>query len=339
MLRVLPVNKTGGAENMARAETLHFLNTGIQDVIYLYSPQKSKGLSLLHGILKLLKALRNDNYTLIVSSLWPVVPVIFLCRVILWPRHFQWIHFVHSETFFSKFDFLFNYLAIRFANGVLCDSSASAALVRGYRHSMPLEIVRPVMKIGNYPLAQKNISNSFNFITWGRIKYGKNIDYGIRLVSELVARGGDASLIVVGPDEDNLMPWLNQVSIDHNVSDRIKFFGQMSHDEIYKAATNCNYFIVTSSHEGLCIALTEAMQLGLLPVVTLVGGIREYCIDGKNCIEVNLLNVPLTAERLIRLSAHDRNIIVASAINTFDDSHDYVRNYFNVLKKMSKKSL
>lgn len=337
ILRVLPTNKTGGAESMARAETEHSCNDGTQDIIYLHSPTQSKGLSLLCGVMRLFNALRRDNYTVIVSSLWPVVPAVLICRIILWRRKYRWIHFIHSETLFSKLDFLFTYLAIRFANGLLCDSSAAASLVRSYHRSKSLEIVRPVMRMGNIHVEKRGaLSDCFSFITWGRINRGKNIDYGIRLIGELVEKGYDAHLMIIGPDEDNLIPWLNQLSIDLDVSDRVIFVGQMSHSEIYKAAANYNYFIVASSHEGLCISLTEAMQLGLLPVVNLVGGIREYCVNNENCIEIDLLNLSSTAERLINLSALDQSGIIAGAKNTFNDSHDYVPSYYNAVKRMAR---
>jgi glycosyltransferase involved in cell wall biosynthesis len=335
ILRVLPVNKTGGAESMARAETEHNCNHGTQDIIYLHSPNQCNGLRLLCGVLRLYNALRRDNYTVIVSSLWPVVPAVLICRIILWRRKYQWTHCIHSEIFFSKSDFVFTYLAIRFADGLLCDSSSAASLARRFHRSKPLEIVRPIMKIGAHPVPKiGGPSDCFSFITWGRINRGKNIDYGIKLIAELVAEGYDANLMIIGPDEDNLIPWLDKLSIGLKLSNRIKFVGQLHHDEIYKIASNYNYFIVASSHEGLCIALTEAMQLGLLPVVSLVGGIRDYCADGENCIEIDLLNLSFTAKRLIKLSVLDRSGIITSAINTFKDSDDYVPSYYNALKKL-----
>jgi glycosyltransferase involved in cell wall biosynthesis len=335
ILRVLPVDKVGGAESMAREETVHELNTGIQDIIYLYSPGKPKILSFSYGFIKLFNTLRAKNYSLIVSSLWPVVPAVLICRFVLWHRQYRWVHFIHSEAFFSMLDLLFTRLAIRFSDGVLCDSPSAARLVVKYRRSQPLKVVRPIMSIGkSIPKKKPSLSNVFNLITWGRINRVKNIDYCVRLVGELVSKGYDARLLVIGPDDDNTLPILKQIAIDLKVINRITFAGPMTRTEICRLATDYNYFVVASSHEGFCIALTEAMRLGLLPLVTLVGGICEYCTDGENCVVIDLLNLTSTAERLTSLTAADRASIVERAMNTFNGSSDYVPNYYNALKQI-----
>ena len=60
--------------------------------------------------------------------------------------------------------------------------------------------------------------------------------------------------------------------------------GEKAPNHYPEEALNSKFFINTSSHEGMAIAVTEAMQLGLVPIVTPVGEIANYCIDGLNSI-------------------------------------------------------
>jgi glycosyltransferase involved in cell wall biosynthesis len=47
------------------------------------------------------------------------------------------------------------------------------------------------------------------------------------------------------------------------------------------------FYLQTSIYEGMAMSVVEAMQLGLLPVVTPVGEIGSYCRDGGNAVVVN----------------------------------------------------
>lgn len=63
----------------------------------------------------------------------------------------------------------------------------------------------------------------------------------------------------------------------------------------------------------MAIAVTEAMQLGLVPIVTDVGEIAHYCKDGKNSIyyDNNVL------DKVMNLINNDvkYNILSTNALN------------------------
>ena len=45
-----------------------------------------------------------------------------------------------------------------------------------------------------------------------------------------------------------------------------------------------SFFIQLSTHEGMAMAVVEAMQMGLVPVVTPVGEVARYCRHMENAI-------------------------------------------------------
>jgi glycosyltransferase involved in cell wall biosynthesis len=67
----------------------------------------------------------------------------------------------------------------------------------------------------------------------------------------------------------------------------VRFLGPKSWNEIRKEALAHSFYLQTSAVEGMALSVVEAMQLGLVPVVTGVGEIGRYCTDGQNCVLVD----------------------------------------------------
>jgi glycosyltransferase involved in cell wall biosynthesis len=279
----------------------------------------------------------KGGYSAVVTSLWPVVPVMLLCRL-LYPHRVRWIHFIHSEIFFSRADRMFSNVAIKAADGVLCDSQAARRLVERISVGKLIEVARPIFSLSissglDVPIER----NPLHFITWGRIHRQKNLTLAIRFVAELVQEAGvkgDARLLIVGPDEEDLIPTLRTEADGQGIADRVSFVGALSREEIFERSRSYGSFLLSSEHEGICIALTEAMQLGLLPVVTLVGGVSDYCEEGKNCIRLDSANPRRTAERLVGLSRSERDDIVRNARATFSQADNYCVNYTKALDRL-----
>ena len=100
-LRVLPRDKAGGAEVMARAESACVNPEYEQQLLFLYSSDGSRLFNLLSGFGRLFSILRNGSYSVVITSLWPVVPPMIFCRLFI-PHHIRWIHFIHSDVFFHE---------------------------------------------------------------------------------------------------------------------------------------------------------------------------------------------------------------------------------------------
>ncbi|CAK8715063.1 hypothetical protein GKODMF_06645 [Candidatus Electrothrix gigas] len=89
----------------------------------------------------------------------------------------------------------------------------------------------------------------------------------------------------------------------------VRFTGKKNFNEIKELAKNASFYLQTSILEGMAMSVVEAMQLGLVPVVTPVGEIATYCKHKKNSLLItsdqdavedvlNLLNNPQKYEQL-----------------------------------------
>lgn len=88
--------------------------------------------------------------------------------------------------------------------------------------------------------------------------------------------------------------------------------------EIAKVYNSTDLFVNTSRYEGFCLPPLEAMACGTPVIATDSGGIREYAVDGENCILIAPDNVDALIEAVMRLIRDDdlRNMLVNQGLNT-----------------------
>ena len=77
---------------------------------------------------------------------------------------------------------------------------------------------------------------------------------------------------------------LHDLAAQLGLGDRFRFLGYRS--DAVEVMAGFDVFCLASHHEGLPIALMEALVLGLPVVATRVGGIAEIVTDGREAILV-----------------------------------------------------
>jgi glycosyltransferase involved in cell wall biosynthesis len=123
------------------------------------------------------------------------------------------------------------------------------------------------------------------FIFWGRLNAQKGLDRALSLFATLARHRQDARFTIIGPDggmEDHLRERVAELGLH----DHVVFKGRMRHEDIAGAASRASFYLQTSFVEGMAISVVEAMQSGLVPVVTPVGEIANYCHDKDTAIFV-----------------------------------------------------
>lgn len=134
-------------------------------------------------------------------------------------------------------------------------------------------------------------------------------------------------LVGTGPLEQAVRRQVHQMGLERNVI----FAGVRS--DVPRLTASFDVFVLSSIHEGLSIALVEALSVGTPAVVTRAGGITEVVTEGVNAVVVppadpvalgdaivGLLNDPalrrrLTKEGKIRAAAFD----IRTAVRRIED--------------------
>lgn len=98
----------------------------------------------------------------------------------------------------------------------------------------------------------------------------------------------------------------SQRIIDENhLSEHVKLLGWVRADEKEKYLNTCSVFILPSYHEGMPIAVLEAMSYGLATISTNAGGIPQIIENGVNGIRIEAGDVDAIRDTITKLLTDD----------------------------------
>lgn len=120
-------------------------------------------------------------------------------------------------------------------------------------------------------------------LTVARLINRKGIDYLIRSLSDLKDTIPDLSLTIVG--SGNKQTELEALVKKRELSDSVKFLGEVPHNELAAIYSSHDVFILPSFNEGMSNAMLEAMASGLPIVTTETGGTMEMLNGNAVIIE------------------------------------------------------
>ena len=124
-----------------------------------------------------------------------------------------------------------------------------------------------------------------DFIFWGRINVEKGLERALRIFADILRQNPAAKFWIIGPEGGDLQA-TQQLCKVLGVVNEVVFLGAATLDEIAGHARKASFYLQTSRFEGMAMSVVEAMQLGLVPIVTPVGEIPSYCGHGVNALIV-----------------------------------------------------
>lgn len=216
--------------------------------------------------------------TILVLSLWRSCIVGLLVKA-LRPRT-RLVIFLHNIRNSNWIDSVLTRLAVAGAEAVWADSASTAAQRLGPSWASR---ARPISFLTARLDRVTGAAAAPSFITWGRLHPRKRIDLAVDFFALVHKRHADATLSIIGPDRGE-QPMLEAKVRELGLTDAVQFLGPADLSQIARHAATASFFVQTSWAEGMGMAVVEAMQMGLVPVVTPVGEIGTYVNDGRNGI-------------------------------------------------------
>ena len=229
----------------------------------------------LAAIWQALKTTRRLRSNVVVFSLWKSFGA-FLTLRLLQPR-LKFVLLLHSERDVHWPDRIFTRIMARLSHAIFLDSAASLARLSSPGNHQ----TRVVSYLRNRVQAAPRRSPKARFIYWGRLQQLKNLPAAINLFAEIAAGETAAEFVIIGPNvgmKSALQRQVTQLGLERQVF----FEGMRSWPEICRLAERAHFFLQLSFQEGMAMSVVEAMQLGLVVVVTPVGEIANYCRDMAN---------------------------------------------------------
>lgn len=252
-----------------------------------------------------------------IFSLWRTFGA-FVALKLRYPDR-KFVTFIHNERVANQVDRFVTALMAHGADEIWVDSQATmdARLSDEQKRrarilSLSLERPQTTSRTGPAP----------EFVYWGRLAEQKRIDRALTLFTEVARVRTDARFTLIGPDH-GVRGKLEEQARKAGIAGRVTFHGPKGRDEIGGMAENARFFLQLSDHEGMAMGVVEALQRGLVPVVTPVGQMAVYCRDGENAFVYR--EARETAARIVAL-LDDRERYAAmsrAAIATFAEAPIY----------------
>lgn len=236
---------------------------------------------------------RHDDQQLVIASLWRAVIGLILIKLIR-PRQ-KCVVFLHLAHDVHAADWIANRLGMRVATEIWVDSQATLDSRVPERQRGKGRVISFVLGQPEPPLPRDPMPA---FIFWGRLNAQKGLDRSLDIFARIHSVRHDATMRLIGPDGGQEAALRSQVA-DLGIQDAVTFEGAMTRKDLINAARSAAFFLQTSRDEGMSVSVVEAMQAGLVPVVTPVGEIAHYCRDGENALIVT--DDAATADRALEL--------------------------------------
>lgn len=235
------------------------------------------------NVLKIISSgfkISKSNFEFVVVSLWRSSIVGLIAKLL--NRRIKLITFLHNTRDAHFLDYFLTKLSLRFSDFVWVDSVGTMMQRVPLKYRSRCRVISFVTRLLK-PSAL--IAVRPNFIYWGRLTAQKNVARAIRIFAGIQKIHPEARFSIVGPDGGTLSD-LKALCALLGLEDSVIFLGRASQDEIVQHAASASFYLQTSEYEGMAMSVVESMQLGLVPVVTPVGEIGNYCTEGKNALMV-----------------------------------------------------
>ncbi len=328
IVHLIPYDGVGGVEEAARSLG-SFRDADMDFELRYLFPQVTSAdeRAQTNAPLRILRCgleLARQAPDLVIVSLWRAVAAGLVAKI-LNPR-LKLILFVHNSRDSHRLDRLVTRLGLRLCAEVWGDSDAS---IRARFAGLPDKPVRVisylVRKLDPLP-APASPAPVFAF--WGRLSRQKNLPRALRLFDRIRQARPDARLVIIGPDGDD-SPAVHAGIAALGLGDHVERLPAQPFDAIppLLAARGACFYLQTSHYEGMSLSVTEAMQLGLVPVVTPVGEIARYAGPDRAVLldpETDAGDDRTSGEILTLLeSPHDYAARRAAAISAWTQSATY----------------
>jgi glycosyltransferase involved in cell wall biosynthesis len=143
----------------------------------------------------------------------------------------------------------------------------------------------------------------------------------VDLIRELRKREIAFELHLVGEGQDRVK--LEHALKENGFAEDVTLWGWLTPDQVRERLTTLDVFILLSDHEGLPVALLEAMGQTLAPVVTRINsGNSQLIRDGENGLLFPVGETVACADHLARL-ANDQNLLRVLRQAAWETAREY----------------
>ena len=192
--------------------------------------------------------------------------------------------FLHNEKYKNVVDKVLHSVALILFDAIFVDSKKTMTTL------VPEKFIGKcrVISFKTKSIVSQPGALSYRFIFWGRLVPQKRIDRALSFFAEVKLLMPNAELLLIGPEEgeSSYSDYAKKLGLGREV----ELVGEKTFPEILDLAKGCSFYLQLSDFEGMAMSVVEAMEMGLVPVVTPVGEISSYVKNRMNGFIVDFDN-------------------------------------------------
>ena len=185
------------------------------------------------------------------------------------------------------------------AGAVISNSEGLKELALQARPSQEIGLIYNGIDIEQFRPMKNKVSDKFVLLCTSRLTTRKGIDYLIRAAAILIKKKYPIQVELVG--EGNDQQFLEDLAKELGIEKDILFKGRMDHDDMPKAYSQADVFVLPSLNEGMSNTMLEALASGLPLVATDTGGTKELVTDGQNGFIIKMKDAQDLAEKVEKI--------------------------------------
>lgn len=242
---------------------------------------------------------------------------------------------MHRKIIPTKFVSKIKY-AYNVADEVIAVSNSLANSIKNHTGVTPI-VIPNIIRTDVFLKCKKKIHDGFVIVSASNLIKLKRIDCLLRVMKSVVCKDGNVYLKIIGDGVERSA--LEQYVKDNNLCDNVKFYGQISRDQMAKEYESCDCFILPSSSETFGVAYVEALAAGLPVIATNCGGPRDFVSNDNGILvdvdnEVQLERAILTMKK--KHHAYNVNLLRNFVVNKYSPeiiSGQLIEIYNNIINK------
>jgi mannosylfructose-phosphate synthase len=159
-------------------------------------------------------------------------------------------------------------------------------------------------------------------VTVGRIASNKGYDLLIKAFKYVVQEVPDVKLVfTIGsnePSDVKKREELLQIANGLGLADNVKLFGYINELEVFYNAAEI--LVMPSTYEPFGMVAIEGMACGTPAVVTSLGGLKDFLVEGQDALFVNPLDTQEMAQTIVKL-LKDKRLQAKIARKGYEKAH------------------
>lgn len=198
----------------------------------------------------------------------------------------KWYAFLHNTLFFHFPDKYFTKKALHICQVVLCDSTAVRHFAQSLLPAGKAIEVLSMLTLETPQAVEKdppNANKTIRFLFMGRLHRQKNLPLAIRFLALLKAEGYQVQFDVYGRDDGDGTV-VREAIARYGLEEEVHLCGEIMPFQRNELLLKYHFYLQFSGAEGMAMSVVEAMQYGLVPIVTPVGEIKNYTQPGRSAL-------------------------------------------------------